>query len=292
MKNKIFDLFISDSSKKSIERFILIISLISFLVHLLLIFLAKNNIVFSSENSILKSPIMAIYTPFSFILIYEIYLLVYYLPRSITLYISKQYEIIALIVIRRLFKDISEMETSTSLFSSTINQNVFIDLSLTILLFFLIYLFRKNSLSLSSKNLNSSMIRFIEIKKWIAVFLIPAFSIMAIYNLSLWIGDTFIKTNVVNNQSINNIFFADFFQVLILVDVFLLIFSFFHSDLFHKIMRNSGFIISTILLRMSFLYEGFSNAIMIISALLFGLLILYIHNKCVKEKLFKSTSEL
>ena len=136
------------------------------------------------------------------------------------------------------------------------------------------------------------MIRFIEIKKWIAVFLIPAFSIMAIYNLSLWIGDTFIKTNVVNNQSINNIFFADFFQVLILVDVFLLIFSFFHSDLFHKIMRNSGFIISTILLRMSFLYEGFSNAIMIISALLFGLLILYIHNKCVKEKLFKSASEL
>ena len=292
MKNKIFDLFISDSSKKSIERSILVISLISFLIHLLLIFLANNNIVFSSENSILKSPIMAIYTPFSFILIYEIYLLIYYLPRSITLYISKQYEIIALIVIRRLFKDISEMETSTSLFSSTINQNVFIDLSLTILLFFLIYLFRKNSLSLSSKNLNSSMIRFIEIKKWIAVFLIPAFSVMAIYNLSLWIGDTFIKTNVVNNQSINNIFFADFFQVLILVDVFLLIFSFFHSDLFHKIMRNSGFIISTILLRMSFLYEGFSNAIMIISALLFGLLILYIHNKCVKEKLFKSTSEL
>jgi len=292
LKNKIFDLFISDTSKKSIERSILIISLISFLIHLLLIFLAKNNIVFSSENSILKSPIMAIYTPFSFILIYEIYLLIYYLPRSITLYISKQYEIIALIVIRRLFKDISEMETSTSLFSSTINQNVFIDLSLTILLFFLIYLFRKNSLSLSSKNLNSSMIRFIEIKKWIAVFLIPAFSIMAIYNLALWIGDTFIKTNVVNNQSINNIFFADFFQVLILVDVFLLIFSFFHSDLFHKIMRNSGFIISTILLRMSFLYEGFSNAIMIISALLFGLLILYIHNKCVKEKLFKSTSEL
>ena len=292
MKNKIFDFFISDSSKKSIERSILVISLISFLIHLLLIFLANNNVVFSSENSILKSPIMAIYTPFSFILIYEIYLLIYYLPRSITLYISKQYEIIALIVIRRLFKDISEMETSTSLFSSTINQNVFIDLSLTILLFFLIYLFRKNSLSLSSKNLSSSMIRFIEIKKWIAVFLIPAFSVMAIYNLSMWIGDTFIKTNVVNNQSINNIFFADFFQVLILVDVFLLIFSFFHSDLFHKIMRNSGFIISTILLRMSFLYEGFSNAIMIISALLFGLLILYIHNKCVKEKLFKSTSEL
>ena len=292
MKNKIFDFFISDSSKKSIERSILIISLISFLIHLLLIFLANNNIVFSTENSILKSPIMAIYTPFSFILIYEIYLLIYYLPRSITLYISKQYEIIALIVIRRLFKDISEMETSTSLFSSTINQNVFIDLSLTILLFFLIYLFRKNSLSLSSKSLNSSMIRFIEIKKWIAVFLIPAFSLMAIYNLSSWIGDTFIKTNVVNNQSINNIFFADFFQVLILVDVFLLIFSFFHSDLFHKIMRNSGFIISTILLRMSFLYEGFSNAIMIISALLFGLLILYIHNKCVKEKLFKSVSEL
>jgi len=46
------------------------------------------------------NPIAAIYTPFSFILIYEVYLLVFYLPKSTTIYIGKQYEIITLILIR------------------------------------------------------------------------------------------------------------------------------------------------------------------------------------------------
>jgi hypothetical protein len=36
------------------------------------------------------------YTPFSVLLFDEVYLLVYYLRRSTTIYIGKQYEIIAL----------------------------------------------------------------------------------------------------------------------------------------------------------------------------------------------------
>jgi hypothetical protein len=44
-------------------------------------------------------------------------------------------------------------------------------------------------------------------------------------------------------------------------------------------MRNSGFIISTILIRISFSVSGIINTILIVSAILFGLSILYIHNK-------------
>jgi hypothetical protein len=77
--------------------------------------------------------------------------------------------------------------------------------------------------------------------------------------------------------NINNIFFDEFFTVLIIVDVLLLLASFFYSDEFHKIIRNSGFVISTILIKVSFSVEGLVNNALILGAVLFGFLILTIH---------------
>ena len=79
--------------------------------------------------------------------------------------------------------------------------------------------------------------------------------------------------------NINNIFFEQFFTVLIIADVILLLLSFYHTSEFHKVIRNSGFIISTILIRLSFSVSGLLNTLLIVSAILFGLLILTIHNK-------------
>jgi hypothetical protein len=93
------------------------------------------------------------------------------------------------------------------------------------------------------------------------------------------------QTNTkVSFSNINNIFFEQFFTILIIADVVLLLFSFFHTDEFHKVIRNSGFIISTILIRLSFSVSGLLNTLLIVSATIFGLLILIIHNKFEKEK--------
>lgn len=80
-------------------------------------------------------------------------------------------------------------------------------------------------------------------------------------------------------KNINNVFFEQFFSLLIIVDVILLLVSFFYTDQFHKVIRNSGFIISTILIRLSFTVEGVMNNILVITAVIFGLLIIAIHNK-------------
>jgi hypothetical protein len=79
-------------------------------------------------------------------------------------------------------------------------------------------------------------------------------------------------------KNINNIFFDQFFTILIVVDVILLLFSFFLTKRFHKVIRNSGFIVSTILIRLSFSAEGLVSVVLIVSSVLFGLLILSIHN--------------
>ena len=129
IESKIFDFFISDKSKKNIEKYVLVASVISFIFHLILIYLNKFEVVkIYDPYNLLNNPISAIYTPFSFILIYEIYLLIFYLPRSISTYISKQFEIITLIVIRRIFKDISDMDIAKDLIFNAINKNIFIDL--------------------------------------------------------------------------------------------------------------------------------------------------------------------
>ncbi len=284
-EHKLFQFFIGDKAKSLIEKYILIFSIVSFFVHLTLIYLNRFELIqLNDPYELLSNPIAAIYTPFSFILIYEIYLLIYYLPRSITTYISKQYEIITLIVIRRIFKDISNISLQDDLFTSTYNAQIFIDLGAAVLLFFLIYLFRRNAIKSVTTNDEERLSTFIRIKKWISALLIPALTILALYHFSSWMYA--IANYSPGLSALNAIFFDELFQILILVDVLLLIFSFFNSDSFHIIIRNSGFIISTILIRISFMAEGLSNIILIVSSLLFGLLIQMIYNACEKRNLF------
>jgi hypothetical protein len=97
----------------------------------------------------------------------------------------------------------------------------------------------------------------------------------ALFNLEVVIETSF--------KDINNIFFDEFLTLLIVVDVILLLASFYYTDKFHKVIRNSGFIISTILIRLSFSVTGLLNIGLIIGALVFGLLILMIHNKFEEE---------
>ena len=288
---KLYQKLLSKKTKERSEQVILWIALASFIIHLLIIGLLYFNIISISEPSnLLKNPIAAIYTPFSFILVYEVYLLIYYLPKSTSTYISKQYEIIALIIIRRLFKDLSDLSLSSNWFNINNDLQFTYDLVASVLLFYLIFLFHIQRTKIyrvaenNQKN-SSSIVKFIYAKKWIATALVPILLVIAIYSFLNWSIGIFQsnETDTISFKNINNIFFEQFFNILIIADVILLLFSFFHTDEFHKVIRNSGFIISTILIRLSFSVSGIINNILIISAILFGLSILFIHNKFEKK---------
>jgi hypothetical protein len=288
---KLYLKLLSKKTKESSEQVILWIALLSFIIHLLIIGLIQFNFIYVDEPSeLLRNPIAAIYTPFSFILVYEVYLLIYYLPKSTSTYISKQYEIIALIIIRRLFKDLSDLSLSSDWFNIKNDLQFTYDLVASVLLFYLIYLFHVQRTKVykvikNSNSYSSSISKFINAKKWIATALVPVLLIIAIYSFFNWsIGIIQPSTtNTISFKDINNIFFEQFFNILIIADVILLLFSFFHTDEFHKVIRNSGFIISTILIRISFSVSGIINTALIVSAVLFGLLMILIHNKFEKK---------
>jgi NADH:ubiquinone oxidoreductase subunit 4 (subunit M) len=96
-----------------------------------------------------------------------------------------------------------------------------------------------------------------------------------------WYNGVFITNSF--DENLNYLFFNEFFSLLILVDVFILLLSFQYTERYSQLIRNTGFIISTILLRLSFAVSGLTSILLIISGIVFGLLILLIYNAIEKE---------
>lgn len=277
-------LFLSAQTKAKGERTILIIAIVSYLIHLAIILISRQQAEPSHQN-LLNNPISAIYTPFSFILIYEVYLLIFYLPQSTSFYIAKQYEIITLIVIRRIFKDIGNIKLQTGWFQNKYDLQFTYDTITSLILFLLIFLFYKNIKTRDQSNsepiiVDKAHTSYVYLKKCIALILVPVLFILAILSFYHWISEAVGgSTQALSSlKNVNNVFFDDFFNILIVVDVLLLLMSFFYSDKFHTIIRNSGFVISTILIKVSFSVEGVVNNALIIGSILFGLGILWVFN--------------
>lgn len=283
---------LDEKTKKFSEKFIINLAIVSFLLHLAVITLNDLGLLgIAITGELFNNPISAIYTPFSFILVYEVYLLIYYLPKSMTIYIGKQYEIIMLIVIRRLYKDLSNISLDGNWFESAENLQFIYDIITTVVLFLLIHFFYSMNKFRVRKLLKLTetrpeLIRFVKFKKSLAVLLVPTFVIIALYNVFEWASQVSeFGQGITSGLDVNAVFFDDFFTVLILVDVLLVLFSFAHTDKFNKVIRNSGFVISTILVKLSFSVTGLQNILLIISAVFFGVVILWIHKLFEKNKL-------
>jgi hypothetical protein len=289
LMDSLYTRLLSPSVKLRGERIILTIAIASYLVHLAMILMSGRGWI-RIDSELLGNPIAAIYTPFSFILVYEVYLLIFFLPKSISYYIGKQYEIITLIVIRRIFKDIANLELSSDWFRSAYDLQFTFDAATSLALFALIHLYyrqvaERNPAATGPAQDEQSKRRFISLKRMLAVLLVPMLMVLALYSLSEWILSALSdRTYGMDSfRNINSVFFDEFFTVLIVVDVLLLLASFFYTDEFHHIMRNSGFVISTMLIKVSFSVEGPVNNALILGAVVFGLLIQMVHNRYVKS---------
>ena len=283
--DQLFSKVFGPTIQKRFESITLLLAGLGFLIHLVLILLKKNNIVFFSEtnSSLLNDPITAIYTPFSLILIYEVYLLVFYLPRSFTSCVSKQFEIISLIVIRKIFKDIPLMDLDKHWYHSQHNLELVIDLFGFLLLFLLIYLFNLGKKRLPKRPVSDpKLLNFISSKKTVSLILLLLLTISSIYSFTHWLISTYSEGFV---SKIDSVFFNQFFTLLILTDVVILLISFRYTEEYSKLIRNTGFIIATILIRLSFSADGFLNIILILTGVSFALLILQIYNAMENPKL-------
>ena len=279
--NLIFDTIFSKYSRGKFEKFILILAAMGFITHLMLIFLNSNGYIqVDIGGNLLKNPISALYTPFSFILVYEAFLLIYYLPSSFTVSVVKGYEIISLVLIRKIFKDVPLVDLSQDFFANPYNVQFIYDITGFVLVFFLIYLFKTTAGRPKKPKIDKKLEKFISQKKAISILLVPVLLALASFSFYNWIGSLFIDSS--NDVDVNFLFFVDFFTILILVDVLLLLISFRYTERYSQLIRNTGFIISTIMLRLSFTATGLASVSFLVLGILFGVVILAIFKKMEK----------
>lgn len=298
--NKIYSFFLSEKRRIQFEKIVFLAAIVAFVVHFVAIILANSGYFSNQMFGIAdyQNPITAIYTPFSIIILYEIYALIYYLPRSITIYLGKQYEIIALIMLRKIFSYLANLPIGTNV---TGYENIKV-LSLTfvglLILLILIFCFYKLAGNKAVRNSiyecrnRKEKIFFIS-KKFMSFGLFLLFIILFIRSMLDLRQMSFTVQGIVDAlKTVNETFFFSFFTALILVEVLLLLFTFNLSQNFSKVIRNSGFIISTILLKLSFRTTGVENILIVLMAVVFGVAILAIY-RLFEKKLYpqeKSTS--
>ena len=149
-----------------------------------------------------------------------------------------------------------------------------------LILFFLIGIFYHLKKRQPIADSCSDVKRFIAIKRLISMTLVPLLIGLAIYSFGEWAVELFRNnpSNIHLQTDVNHVFYDVFFSVLIFVDVFILIISFLYTNYYSQLMRNSGFIISTILIRLSFTASHLTNILLIVVSVIFGVLMLLLYN--------------
>jgi hypothetical protein len=290
-----YDVFFKESNVTKVERGIINFALAGFLGHLLLIFLAKHfSFGFAFFTHLTPNYLKAIFTPFSIILFYEVLTLVLILPKSISIFIGKQYEIITLIAIRSFFHDIAEYDLDKSnIYTFDFLKEISFDLVGALLMFFLTILYYRIFEKTKKIGRDSSIkrTRFINIKKATSVVLCGLLLVLSVISLTHWLGqsyDSFVGNT--HSPNSNSVFYKDFFSVMIFVDVFLLILSFIYSSTYDLIFRNAGFVISTILIRIALTAEKPFNIYFSLTAVLFGVFLIGLY-VMFNSKFLKKTLE-
>jgi len=179
-----FESLFNEKNLRSVELLILRAAIFAFLLHLIIIFLGNNIAYFQAfQHSYLK----AIYTPFSFILFYEVFLLVIIIPKSISEFIGKQFEVITLITLRSFFHDIADFDTKSSI---SVTNPEFISLlydliaSLLMLGLTILYykIYRNNGKGEIVRELND----FINIKKMMSLSMTVILLLLSIASFFNW----------------------------------------------------------------------------------------------------------
>ena len=243
------------------------LAIIGFLVHLLACLLYKfGHLELSDTNDFFDSYLDSLYTPFSIILAYEVYELIRAIPESFSNSIGKQFEVISLLVVRDIFKNLAEIDDSN--INAVDSDVLFIAveaLAFTILFATALY-FRKmtNTASDSSKN-DPAIERFITQKQNLACALAVVYVMVASYSFTSW---TFGFIGGDNDLS-RTVFFLDFFTWLIVSDIIILLSSYKHITDFLQLARNTGFVLSTVIIRVGIGTPGYTGAVLfILSAVL------------------------
>ena len=270
---KAFQLSMGDFSEEYIRKVAIVSAVVGFFVHILVwVLFETGNITITGEASeLVKSPLSTLYTPFSILLVYEVYQLIRTIPDSFSSSVGKQYEIATLLVVRDVLKRLSEVQNSEGWkISSDLGFLLVECVAFLVLLYTSLTYFKISSSSEKSEEMTDNIAIFVEAKRGIANAMLLIFLVIAAYSFYTWYGSVQEGGGSVSRV----IFFLDFFTFLILADILILLISYWFYTDFGNLARNTGFVLSTVIIRVAISSEGVSSMILFTLSGLLGIAIL------------------
>ena len=270
---KAFQFSMGDSSEEYIRKVAMVFAVVGFFVHIVVwaLFETGNITITGEASELVKSPLSTLYTPLSILLVYEVYQLIRTIPESFSSSVGKQYEIATLLVVRDILKRLSEVENSEGWnISSNLGFLLVECAAFLVLLYTSLTYFRISSSSEKSEQMADNVAIFVEAKRGIANAMLLIFLATASYSFYTWVDSVQDGGGSVSRA----IFFLDFFTFLILADILILLISYWFYTDFGNLARNTGFVLSTVIIRVAISSEGISSMILFTLSGLLGIAIL------------------
>ncbi|RAH08858.1 MAG: hypothetical protein CMA04_004540 [Methanobacteriota archaeon] len=202
----------------------------------------------------------ALYTPFSIILAYEVYELIRAIPESFSNSIGKQFEVVTLLVVRDIFKNLSDIGVSDVSIDSDVAFIAMEGLVFVLLFATSLYFRSQTAISVDISQQDDSIQAFVMQKKHLASGLAMVYVLVAMYSFTSW------SMGVLDGETSlsRTVFFSDFFTWLIVSDIIILLVSYKHIIDFPQLARNTGFILSTVVIRVGIGTPGYTGAVLFI----------------------------
>jgi hypothetical protein len=201
---------------------------------------------------------------FTVVLILEVISLVFTLPCSFSRSVGKQFEILSLILMRNAFKELAQIPEPVTFEGSRWAVLYIISDGFGALLIFglLGYYYYSQSRVADDSMRPTDLFSFVAAKKGIALILLFLFIFMGINSAVLTL-----------NGTEHTDFLHDFYTLLILTDILVVLISQCFNPSFFTVFRNSGYALSTLLIRLALAAPPFYNVLLGVAAAVFAILL-------------------
>jgi len=218
----------------------------------------------------------AIQAAFTVVLIMEVISLIFTIPCSFSRSVGKQFEILALILLRNAFKELSYFPEPISFAGNeTAVLHILSDGFGALLIFAALgYYYILQKRTTDEKLPPVDLFSFVAAKKGIALLLLLIFTGMGIQSV------------VASVQGIEHPdFLHGFYTVLILTDILVVLLSQCFQPSFYAIFRNSGFALATLIIRIALAAPPYYNVLLGLAAALFAILLTAVSKGLFQKKI-------
>jgi hypothetical protein len=245
---------------------------------LILFFLATLTLIELNTLGLLPDPLSAkismnrfhaVTQTFTLVLVLEVVDLVFSLPRSTSRAVAKQFEILALILLRNAFKELTYLPVPIEVMGHTdVLWRIGTNGAGALAVFVLLGAYKYAQRCAPRHWAPEILAKFITAKKLVALLMLASLVFMALL-------DAYLLLRGLPTFDI----FHDFYTLLIFSDILIVLIAQRYMPEFHAIFRNSGFALSTVFIRMALTADTTLSVIMGVGAMVFALGLTFASNR-------------